>query len=147
MSNLSAALTHLVPVDVRYKQDPALWRTRFGRSGWCNRGLRDLWQGDVPGSIDVKFAAGRAHQQGARFSGPQQGPLQSPDKVVPEQLCNLSTNLLISQMETDTCLTYCIRHSLFVCVTLGEVRKVEQDERSDVKMQFAVTINLKRPQT
>lgn len=114
----SSACTHPVPVDVSQEQDPALWRTRFWKRGWCDRGFRDLWQSDIPRSIDVKFATGRAHQQGARFRGPQQGPLQSLNEVVPEQFGDFPTHPLLGQVESDTCFTDCIRHSLFIGFTL-----------------------------
>lgn len=107
-------------MDVCEKQYSALWRTRFGRRGWFNGGLRNIWQSDVPRCIHIKFATGRAHQYSTRFSGPQKWLLQGPYEVIPEQLNYIPTDLLISQMETDTRLTYCLCHSLFICITLGE---------------------------
>lgn len=115
--------THLIPVNVSQKQHPALWRTMFGGRGWYNRGLRNLWQGDVPRCIDVKFATGWAHQKGTGLSRPQKGLLQGSDEVIPEQLRYFTTNLLVSQAETDTSFANCTCHSLFICITLGEVRK------------------------
>lgn len=128
---VSAGNTHLVPVDVCEKQDSALWRTGFRRRGWRNRGFGNLWQSDVPRCVNVKLAAGGAHQQRTRFTGPQQGLLQDPDEVVPEELDDVSTHCLIGQMETDACLAYRICHSLFICVTLIEIikqNKVELDQ-------------------
>lgn len=107
-------------MDVCEKQYSALWRTRFGRRGWFNGGLRNIWQSDVPRCIHIKFATGRAHQYSTRFSGPQKWLLQGPYEVIPEQLNYIPTDLLISQMETDTRLTYCLCHSLFICITLGK---------------------------
>lgn len=130
--------THLVPVDVSQKQDPALWRARFWRRGRRNWGLRGLWQGDVPRGVDVKFATGRAHEQGARLGGPQQGLLQGPDEVVPEQLGDLSTDKLVGQVETNAGLSHRICHSLFIQVVLGEVTRQSG-------MRGGVTIKKKGP--
>ena len=62
--------THLVPMDVCDEEHPVLRRPWLGGAGRDDRGLGDLGQGDVPGRVQVKAAAGGAHQQGAGLRGP-----------------------------------------------------------------------------
>lgn len=129
-----AAHAHLVPVDVCEEQDSALWQTRFRRRGWRDRGFGNVGQSDVPRCINVELATGGAHQQRTGFTGPQQGLLQDPDEVVPEELSDLSTHRLIGQMETDARLANRVGHSLFVRITLIEITKQNQvklDQTSD----------------
>lgn len=120
---VSAVSTHLVPVDVGEEQDPALWGARLGRRGRRNRRFGNLWQADVPRCINVKLATGRAHQHCTRLTGPQEGLLQGPDEVIPEELGDFSTHALVSQMQTDARLAHRIRHSLFVCVALTYIKQ------------------------
>lgn len=112
---------HLVPVDVCYKQDPVLRGSRFWRRGRCHGRLGDIGKRDVPGRVDVVFPTGGANQQGARFPGRKHRLLQSSEEVLPEQLRDGSTHLLIRQMEADAGVASRTRHSFFVRVTLGKV--------------------------
>lgn len=119
--------TDLVPVDVGQEQDSALWGARFGRRGRLNRRFRGFGQRDVPGGVDVEFAAGGADQEGAGFGGPQEGLLQSSDEVVPEQLGYLPAHLLVGQVEADAGRAHGLRHALLVCTVLGEATEERRD--------------------
>lgn len=108
-------------MDVGQEEDLALRRTRFGRGGRRDRGLGDLGQSDVPRRVDVKFSAGRAHKQGARLGGRQQGAPQSRDEVVPEQFSYVPAHMLFAQVESDARLANCTCHSLVVCFALEDI--------------------------
>lgn len=116
-------------MDVCQKQDPVLWRARLRGRRRCDGRLGDLGQADVPGCVDVKLATGRPHQQGAGLAGPQQGLLQGPDEVGPEQLRYLTTHRLIGQVETDAGLAHRACHPLFIGVALGEVTERQRGKK------------------
>jgi len=112
------APSYLVPVDIREEEHPTLGRAGPGWRGRRDRRLGHPGQGDVPGSVQVKLAAGGAHEQGAGLGGPQQRVLQGPDEVVPEQLRDLTAHLLVGQVEADARLAHGAGQALFVLIRL-----------------------------
>lgn len=107
-------------MDVGQKEDPALRGTSFGRGGRLDRWFGDVGQSDVPRRVDVKLAAGRAHDQGAGLGGRQHGAPQSHDDVLAEQLGYIPAHVLFAQVESGARLAECPCHSLVICFTLED---------------------------
>lgn len=147
MTLLAAGRTagsHVVPVDVGQEKDLALRRTGFGRAGRRDRGLGHVGQSDVPRRVDVKFAAGRAHDQGTRLGGRQQGAPQRHDEVIPEQLSYVPAHVLLAQVEPDARLANCSCHPLVICFTLEDAFGKNKTKQKNGWKLLAVILKKKR---